>query len=282
MKYWISEEGGGWGVHESMDFVVKICQHVIPSEGRCNDAVYNDLIFLRDYGVQPLALHGLYGRDHVFAWHCHNAVAHTDWWGVCDRQGCGRVACPSQDDVTGGHPDVAATSSGDVSEERIIAVGRMGHKHHIRVGSLSRSISRQHTVSHSNIWDDFHLSWFQTQGLGSCKASFQLVCRWFRWCGCERWGAVQLVEVRSCRTLSHSLNLGSRLPSTIIRVKILGVRHLVALEFHRMYVKLVRNMLLLNTSRFLSITVDLQVSRIRYSNASSHGFSWKSVCKGIS
>ena len=43
------------------------------------------------------------------------------------------MARPSQDDVTGGHLDVAATSSGDVSEERVIAVGPMGHIHHIRV-----------------------------------------------------------------------------------------------------------------------------------------------------
>ena len=41
----------------------------------------------------------------------------------------------SQDDVTGGHLDVATASSGDVSEERIIAVGRMGHEHNIGVGS---------------------------------------------------------------------------------------------------------------------------------------------------
>ena len=50
-----------------MKVVVKVCQHVIRSEGRCYDAVYNDILFLRDYGVQTLALHGLYGRDHVFA-----------------------------------------------------------------------------------------------------------------------------------------------------------------------------------------------------------------------
>ena len=50
-----------------MDVVVQVCQHVIRSEGRRYDAVYNDILFLRDYGVQSLALHGLYGRDHVFA-----------------------------------------------------------------------------------------------------------------------------------------------------------------------------------------------------------------------
>jgi hypothetical protein len=41
------------------------------------------------------------------------------------------VARSSQDDVTGSHLDVEATSSGDVSEERVITVGPMGHKHHI-------------------------------------------------------------------------------------------------------------------------------------------------------
>ena len=68
------------------------------------------------------------------------------------------MARPSQDDVTGGHLDVPATSSGDVSEERVIAVGPMGHIHHIRVGGPSRSISRQHAVSHSNIRDGSHFS----------------------------------------------------------------------------------------------------------------------------
>ena len=57
----------------------------------------------------------------------------------------------SQDDVTGGHLDIATARSGDESEERIIVVGPMGHKHHIRVGSPSRSISSQHAVTHSDV-----------------------------------------------------------------------------------------------------------------------------------
>ena len=50
-----------------MEVVEQVGQHMIRSEGRRNDAVDNDILFLRDYGVQSLALHGLYGRDHVFA-----------------------------------------------------------------------------------------------------------------------------------------------------------------------------------------------------------------------
>ena len=63
----IIDEGGSCGVHKSVDVVVQVCQHVIRGEGRRDDAVHNDILFLRDYGVQSLALHGLYGRDHVFA-----------------------------------------------------------------------------------------------------------------------------------------------------------------------------------------------------------------------
>jgi hypothetical protein len=63
----IIDDGWSCGVHKSVDVVVQVCQHVIHSEGRCYDAVYNDVLFLRDYGVQSLALHGLYGRHHVFA-----------------------------------------------------------------------------------------------------------------------------------------------------------------------------------------------------------------------
>jgi hypothetical protein len=50
-----------------MQVVVKICHHMIRSEGRRYNAVHNDILLLRDYGVQSLALHGFYGRDHVFA-----------------------------------------------------------------------------------------------------------------------------------------------------------------------------------------------------------------------
>jgi hypothetical protein len=67
VKCRIIDNGWGCGVHKSMDVVVKVCQHVIHSEGRCYDTVYNDVLFLRDYGVQSLALHGLYSGDHVFA-----------------------------------------------------------------------------------------------------------------------------------------------------------------------------------------------------------------------
>ena len=67
MKRWIIEQGGSGGVHKSVDVVVQVRQHMIHSEGRRNDAVYNDIFFLRDYGVESLALHGLHGRDHVFA-----------------------------------------------------------------------------------------------------------------------------------------------------------------------------------------------------------------------
>ena len=42
-----------------------------------HDAVNHDILFLRDYGVQSLALLGLYSGDHVFAWYCHDAVAHA-------------------------------------------------------------------------------------------------------------------------------------------------------------------------------------------------------------
>ena len=68
------------------------------------------------------------------------------------------MARPGQDDVTGCHLDVAATGSGDVSEERVITVGHMGHKHHIGVGSPSRSICSQHTISCSYVTDKLHLS----------------------------------------------------------------------------------------------------------------------------
>ena len=67
MKCWISEEGRKQRVHKSMQVVVQVCHHMIRSEGRRYDAVHYDILFLRDYGVQSLALHGLYGRDHVFA-----------------------------------------------------------------------------------------------------------------------------------------------------------------------------------------------------------------------
>ena len=67
MKWWIIEDGWSCGVQKSVDVVVQVCQHVICSEGRRYDAVYDDILFLRDYGVQSLALHGLYSGDHVFA-----------------------------------------------------------------------------------------------------------------------------------------------------------------------------------------------------------------------
>ena len=50
-----------------MEVVIQVREHMIRSEGRRDDAVYNDIFFLRDYGVESLALYGLYGRDHVFA-----------------------------------------------------------------------------------------------------------------------------------------------------------------------------------------------------------------------
>jgi hypothetical protein len=67
VKCWISEDRGSCGVHKSMEVVVQVCHHMIPSEGRRYNAVYNDILFLRDYGVQSLALHGPYSRDHIFA-----------------------------------------------------------------------------------------------------------------------------------------------------------------------------------------------------------------------
>ena len=67
MKSWISEEGGKGEVHKSMQVVVQVCHHMICSEGRRYNAVHDDVLFICDYGVQSPALHGLYGRDHVFA-----------------------------------------------------------------------------------------------------------------------------------------------------------------------------------------------------------------------
>ena len=66
-KWLIIEDRWSCGVQKSMGIVVQVCQHVIRSEGRRYDAVYDDMFFLRDYGVQSLALHGRYCRDHVFA-----------------------------------------------------------------------------------------------------------------------------------------------------------------------------------------------------------------------
>jgi hypothetical protein len=66
------------------------------------------------------------------------------------------VARTSQDDVTGGHLDVPATCSGDVSEERIIAVGSMRHIHHIR--ALTSPDSRRNVsdpAKHALFTDDF-------------------------------------------------------------------------------------------------------------------------------
>ena len=94
MKWWTIEQRGGWGVHKSVDVVVQVRQHVIHSEGRCYNAVNHNILFFRYYGVQSLAMDGLYGGDHVFAWHCHDTVTHTDWWGIFKRQGSGWVTRP--------------------------------------------------------------------------------------------------------------------------------------------------------------------------------------------
>ena len=185
---------------------------MIRSEGRRNYAVYNDILFLRDYGVQPLALHGLYGRDHVFAWHCHDAVTLTDCGGVLVRQGSGRLTRSSQDDMIGGHLDVAATSSGDMCEERIISVGPMGHEHHIWVRSPSRGISSQHTVPNPNIWDKLCFSRFQIQGFRSSKACFQLWYNWTRWTFVG-WRPEDCIVIRSCGTRSHLIGCNCSWPS---------------------------------------------------------------------
>ena len=63
----IIEQGGSCSVHKAVDIIIQVGQHMIRSEGRRDDAIYNDILLLRDYGVQSLALHGLYSRDHVFA-----------------------------------------------------------------------------------------------------------------------------------------------------------------------------------------------------------------------
>ena len=61
-------------MHKAMYVVVEVRHHVIHSERRCDDAVHNQVFFLRNYGVQTLTRHNLYCRDPLLTGYGHDAV----------------------------------------------------------------------------------------------------------------------------------------------------------------------------------------------------------------